>query len=82
MIFNLITWNINPEIFSIGNYGPRWYGLMFALAFLFGYLIFKQYLRSDKLTAEMLDELLIYSAIATVIGARLGHCLFMNLTIT
>ena len=76
MIFDVITWNLDPEIFSIGNWGPRWYGLMFALAFLSGYLIFKQYLRTDRLTAEMLDQLLIYSAIATIIGARLGHCLF------
>ena len=76
MIFEVITWNLDPEIFSIGNWGPRWYGLMFALAFLSGYLIFKRYLRSDKLTAEMLDELLIYSVIGTVIGARLGHCFF------
>ena len=76
MMFDVITWNIDPEIFTIGNWGPRWYGLMFALAFLSGYLIFKRYLRTDKLTEEMLDKLLIYSAIATIIGARLGHCLF------
>jgi prolipoprotein diacylglyceryltransferase len=60
MIFNVITWDFNPEIFTIGNYGPRWYGLMFALAFFTGYLIFKRFLRADKLTAEMLDALLIY----------------------
>ena len=76
MIFDVITWNVDPEIFSIGNWGPRWYGVLFASAFLLGYLIFKRYLRSDKLTAEMLDELLIYSAISAVIGARLGHCFF------
>jgi len=76
MIFDVITWNVDPEIFSIGNWGPRWYGVLFASAFLLGYLIFKRYLRSDKLTAEMLDKLLIYSAISAVIGARLGHCFF------
>ena len=27
MIFDVITWNLDPEIFSIGNWGPRWYGL-------------------------------------------------------
>jgi phosphatidylglycerol---prolipoprotein diacylglyceryl transferase len=76
MIFDVITWNLDPEIFSIGNWGPRWYGLMFALAFLSGYLIFKRYLRTEKLTDEMLDQLLIYGVVATIIGARLGHCLF------
>lgn len=76
MAFSVITWDFNPEIFSIGNHAVRWYGVMFALAFLTGYWIFKRYLRSDKLTVEMLDALLIYIAVGGVIGARLGHCLF------
>jgi phosphatidylglycerol---prolipoprotein diacylglyceryl transferase len=76
MAFSVITWDFNPEIFSIGNHAVRWYGVMFALAFFTGYWIFKRYLRSDKLTVEMLDALLIYIAIGGVIGARLGHCLF------
>lgn len=76
MIIHSITWNVNPVIFTIGDWGPHWYGLLFASAFLSGYLIFKRYLRSDKLTPEMLDQLLVYIAVATVIGARLGHCLF------
>ena len=76
MLFNLITWDFDPEIFSIGNHAVRWYGLMFALAFLTGYWIFKRYLRSDKLTVEMLDALLIYLAIGIIVGARLGHCFF------
>ena len=76
MLFNLITWDFDPEIFSIGNHAVRWYGLMFALAFFTGYLIFKRYLRGDKLTSEMVDSLLIYIAIGAIVGARLGHCLF------
>jgi prolipoprotein diacylglyceryl transferase len=76
MIFDVITWNIDPEIFSIGKHAIRWYGLMFALAFLTGYWIFKRYLRGDKLTSEMVDSLLIYIAIGAIVGARLGHCLF------
>jgi len=76
MVFSAITWDFNPEIFSIGNHAIRWYGLMFALGFLIGYLIFQRYLRGDKLTTEMVDSLLVYIAIATIVGARLGHCLF------
>jgi phosphatidylglycerol---prolipoprotein diacylglyceryl transferase len=76
MIFSAITWDFNPEIFSIGNHSVRWYGLMFALAFFTGYLIFKRYLRADKLTSEMVDSLLVHIAIGAIVGARLGHCLF------
>ena len=74
MVFGIITWDFNPEIFSIGNHGVRWYGLMIALGLYTGYLIFKRYLRGDKLTPEMVDSLLVYMAIAGIVGARLGHC--------
>ncbi|MCF8346551.1 MAG: prolipoprotein diacylglyceryl transferase [Bacteroidales bacterium] len=76
MVFCAITWDFDPEIFSIGSHGIRWYGLMIASALLVGYLIFKRYLRGDKLTPEMVDNLLVYLAIAGIVGARLGHCLF------
>ena len=76
MIFNVITWNVNPEIFSLGELSIRWYGLLFATAFLSGYLVFTRYLATDRLNSEMLDQLLIYIAVGTVLGARLGHCFF------
>jgi prolipoprotein diacylglyceryl transferase len=76
MVFGAITWDFNPEIFSIGNHGVRWYGLMIASGLFTGYLIFKRYLRGDKITTEMVDSLLVYMAIAGIVGARLGHCFF------
>ena len=76
MIFNAITWNVDPEIFSIGQLSIRWYGLMFASAFLSGYIVFTRFLATERLTSEMMDKLLIYIAVGTVIGARLGHCYF------
>jgi phosphatidylglycerol:prolipoprotein diacylglycerol transferase len=76
MIFDAITWNVDPEIFSIGQLSIRWYGLMFASAFLSGYIVFTRFLATERLTSEMMDQLLIYIAVGTVIGARLGHCFF------
>ena len=76
MIFDAITWNVDPEIFSIGQLSIRWYGLMFASAFLSGYIVFTRFLTTERLTSEMLDQLLIYIAVGTVVGARLGHCFF------
>ncbi|MDX2432139.1 MAG: prolipoprotein diacylglyceryl transferase [Bacteroides sp.] len=76
MVFDVITWNVNPEIFSIGELSIRWYGLLFATAFLSGYLVFTRYLCADRLNSEMVDQLLIYIAVGTVLGARLGHCFF------
>jgi phosphatidylglycerol:prolipoprotein diacylglycerol transferase len=76
MIIDAINWNVNPEIFRIGNFAVRWYGLLFASGFLFGYLIFYKFFKREGLTVEMLDKLTIYMALGVVIGARLGHCLF------
>ncbi len=76
MILNSITWGIDPEIFHLGNLSIRYYGLMFACAFLVGYLVFTRALKIKRLDAEMLDRLLIYVAVGVIVGARLGHCLF------
>ena len=76
MILNYITWDVDPEIFSIGTLSIRWYGLMFAFAFLSGYLVFTRFLKIKHLDSEMLDQLLIYVAVSAIVGARLGHCLF------
>jgi len=76
MVFEVITWNVDPEIFSIGSLSIRWYGLLFATAFLSGYIVFTRFLATERLTSEMLDQLLVYIAVGTIIGARLGHCFF------
>ena len=80
MIFDAITWNVDPEIFSIGQLSIRWYGLMFASAFLSGYIVFTRYLATDRLTSEMMDQLLIYIAVGTVIGAAWVIVSFMSPT--
>ena len=76
MIFGAVNWDVNPEIFRIGNFAVRWYGLLFASGFFFGYLIFLRFFKKEGLSVEILDKLTIYMALGTVIGARLGHCLF------
>lgn len=76
MLLNFITWNVDPEIFRIGNFAVRWYGLLFAMGFGFGYYIILNFLKKEKMPVKLLDQLTTYMVIATVIGARLGHCLF------
>lgn len=76
MILNYVTWNVNPEIFPLGPLSIRWYGLLFASAFFFGYLIMQKIFKKEGLTIELLDNLTVYMAIGTILGARLGHCLF------
>ena len=73
-----INWEVDPEIFNLGGFSLRYYGLLFVLAFICGYKIEEKIFRAEGLSMEWLDKLWIYVAVATVVGARLGHCLFMT----
>lgn len=64
---------------GLGPIEPRWYGLMFACAFLFGYLMGSRLLLAYGFSAEDVDRLLIYVMVSTVVGARLGHVIFYDL---
>ena len=76
MILAEINWNIDPEIFSIGPIHIRYYGLLFALAFVLGYqIMYRMFIKEGKNLKE-LEGFTIAMIIGTVIGARLGHCLF------
>ncbi len=81
MILNYIVWNPNPVIFELdipglGTLAPRWYGLLFALGFVFGYIIMFRIFRKEGIPIKVLDQLVTFMIIATIIGARLGHVLF------
>ena len=72
----IIPWDVNPEIFRIGAIAVRWYGLLFACSFLFGYIIMNKIFKNENLSEATLDRLTIYMAIGVIGGARIGHCLF------
>lgn len=76
MILDAIIWDVKPEIFSIGQFAIRWYGLLFASGFVFGYFIMGNIFKKEKIDPKLLDTLTTYMVVGTVIGARLGHCLF------
>lgn len=76
MSIDAIHWNVNPEIFSFLGLSVRWYGLLFAASFYFGYVLFTRFFKLENIKMEVLDRLTLYMAVGTVVGARLGHCLF------
>lgn len=72
-----IHWNVDPVIFSIGNLGIRWYSLLFVSGFILGWYMFRQFFRREGAPDDkLLDPLLYTLLIATIVGSRLGHCLF------
>ena len=76
MILNYITWNIDPVAFSLGPLQVRWYGICWAVGFLLGYILMNKVYKHEKMPEWAIDSLLLYMLVSTVIGARLGHCLF------
>jgi len=71
-------WNIDPIAISVGFVKVRWYGLMFASAFISSYLLMTWIYEREGKNLEEIDDLLTYAAIGTILGARLGHCLFYD----
>jgi prolipoprotein diacylglyceryl transferase len=75
-VINFVHWNVTPEIFSLGSFAPRWYGVLFAAGFLIGYYIGEKMLKSENVSTKWIDSLFFYIIIATILGARLGHVFF------
>lgn len=73
-----INWNASPVIIDLGFYAFRWYSLLFALGFVLSYVLLKAPFKKAELDDNLLDNLTIYIVIATIIGARLAHCLFYD----
>lgn len=71
-----IIWEVNPEIFHVGSFSIRWYGLLFALGFLIGMQIMSHIFKKENKPVADTDTLLIYMVVATILGARIGHFLF------
>lgn len=75
-MLSYLIWNGSPEIFSIGYFTLRWYGLLFALGFLVSQQILYYMYRQEGKPEKDVDTLTIYMIVATIIGARMGHVIF------
>jgi prolipoprotein diacylglyceryl transferase len=80
MPLSYILWDQDPILFNINisdfHFEARWYGLFFALAFVVGQAIMARIFKAEGKTEKQLESLTLYMILATVLGARLGHCLF------
>lgn len=72
----MIEWNMDPVIFTLGPLSPRWYGVLFAFAFVASYRYMRIMYTDDKRSQQDLDSLTITMIVSTIVGARLGHVLF------
>ena len=71
-----VHWHVDPVLFHIGSLGIRWYSLLFISGFILGWYIFRWFFRREGVPEKLLDPLLYTLLICTIVGARLGHCIF------
>lgn len=71
--------HINPIAVELGPLKVHWYGLMYVLSFTFVLVAGRH--RINKLghpflKPEMVDDFMFYAALGTILGGRIGYCLF------
>ena len=71
-----IRWHVDPVFLRLGSFEIRWYGLLFVSGFIIGWYLFKWFFTREKVDTRLMDPLLYVLLAATIVGARLGHCLF------
>lgn len=74
----IIRWAFDPIAFQIGPVAIHWYGLCWMLAFLQGQFLAQHFLRAMGRSDVDAGSLLMVAILGTVVGARLGHCLFYD----
>lgn len=74
----MIHWSPDPILFEFGFFKVRWYSLMFLIGFSYGYRVVTRMAKREGYSLEAMDSLLVHVVLGTMIGARLGHCLFYD----
>lgn len=71
-----IHWHVDPVILHLGAFELRYYSLLFVGGFILGWYLLRDMYRNEGISEDLVDNLLYTLLIATIVGARLGHCLF------
>lgn len=72
-----IIWNPSEGI-DLGFFMIRYYSLMFVVAFGLGFYLMKKIFERENEPIEKLDSIFVWTVLATLIGARLGHVFFYD----
>lgn len=70
-----IDWNVTSELIE-GQPTPNKYGLLFVSGIIIGFFVMKRIFKRENIDEKILDKLLMYVVIATILGARFGHVFF------
>jgi len=70
-----IHWAVDSQLID-GWRTPNLYGLLFVSGIIMGYFVIRKMFKAEQVEDKVLDTLVTYMVLATIIGARLGHVLF------
>lgn len=73
--------DLDPFLWQIyGDFGIRWYGLSYLMGFICAYLMISWLVQRHRsaLKVQMVGDLISYVAIGTLVGGRLGYCIFYS----
>ena len=71
-----VVWDFDPTLINIFGFEIRYYSLTWVAALLFGGWLFSYFCKREGKPESVSDTAFMYIALGTIIGARLGHCLF------
>src|SRR5574344_1483616 len=74
----VIRWNVHPTLFTLGPLEVRYYGLFWAIALAISAYLFSNFIKREGYSEKIFDSIFWYGVLSTIIGARLGHCLFYD----
>ena len=72
----IVEWDVDPVMFSIFGLEIRYYGLTWALAIILGSKFYEWFCKHEGIDPKVSESVFAIGALSTVIGSRLGHCLF------
>ncbi len=71
----------SPDVFSIGSFTVRWYGVMYLLGFMTAWFLGRRRARTTGLlTPAQFEDALTWGILGVVAGGRLGYVLFYDLS--
>ena len=73
-----ITWDVDPELFTLLGREIRWYGLLWVIGLVVAIIIVQKIFEKENRPEKWFDSLFVYMMLGIIFGARLGHCLFYD----
>ena len=71
-----LSFPVGEDVFTIGNFALRWYGVVIAAGLLLGMLYGMKRAKEWHITVDDLSDIIIFSIIFAIIGARLYYVIF------